>query len=214
MPRPANFAHLTTKILVLPINTGMDEQFSPIEGYPGYRVSSSGEVQSCWVRRGTASHLGASWRAMKPYLSRGYAKVKLSKDGREDAFRIHRLVLLAFVGPAPEGMIGLHNDGNPTNNRLENLRWDSPRANSEDARLHGTLCRGESARHAKLREADVLEIRRLRAEGLTTCELANRFEVSPRNVRVIVQGHSWRHLLPLFEQGSEGGGRVERGLAA
>lgn len=139
--------------------------------------------------------------------------MKLSKDGREDAFRIHRLVLLTFVGPAPEGMLGLHNDGNASNNRLENLRWDSPKANSEDARRHGKLCRGEAARHAKLREADVLEIRRLRDEGLTMAELAARFGVSKDNIGMIIHRRSWRHLLP-GDQVAEFGGLAVLGDAA
>lgn len=47
--------------------------------------------------------------------------------------RVCRLVLLAFVGPAPEGMECCHNDGNPGNNRLENLRWDTRSSNTLDA---------------------------------------------------------------------------------
>ncbi|QOV97160.1 HNH endonuclease [Rhodococcus pyridinivorans] len=52
--------------------------------------------------------------------------------------KVHRLVLEAFTGPCPDGMVGCHNDGDTTNNRLDNLRWDTPGANNRDKRTHGT----------------------------------------------------------------------------
>jgi hypothetical protein len=51
--------------------------------------------------------------------------------------RIHTLVLEAFAGPRPEGMEGCHNDGNPTNNHIDNLRWDTRSANNQDTLRHG-----------------------------------------------------------------------------
>ena len=50
---------------------------------------------------------------------------------------IHRLVLEAFVGPCPEGMETCHNNGVRTDNRLENLRWDTSSANNDDIVKHG-----------------------------------------------------------------------------
>lgn len=51
---------------------------------------------------------------------------------------IHRLVLAAFVGAPPEGLIGCHNDGNKLNNHVSNLRWDTYSSNMLDAVKHGT----------------------------------------------------------------------------
>lgn len=47
-------------------------------------------------------------------------------------------MLTAFVGPCPDGMEGCHNDGDPHNNRLDNLRWDTRANNARDAIRHGT----------------------------------------------------------------------------
>ena len=46
----------------------------------------------------------------------------------------------------------------------------------------------------KLKPADVLEIRRLRAEGQTQQDLANRFGVSRITIRHIERRETWRHL--------------------
>lgn len=50
---------------------------------------------------------------------------------------MHTMVLEAFVGPRPVGLYGCHNDGDPANNRLTNLRWDTPASNTADKVMHG-----------------------------------------------------------------------------
>ena len=174
----------------------MDDLFRPINEYPGYRVSINGGIQSSWTRRGGLCSIGGSWRPLQPIERHGYLTVNLTLGGgKKTALRIHRLVLEAFVGPCSEGMVCCHNDGNPSNNRLENLRFDTHKGNSDDAVRHGTKARG-TALKSKLSEADVIEIRRLRAEGHTMRSLAERFCVSESNVKAILRGLSWRHLLP------------------
>ncbi len=59
-----------------------------------------------------------------------YNGVKLKK------FWVHRLVLIAFVGDCPPGKECCHNDGDATNNRVENLRWDTRSANMKDRFTH------------------------------------------------------------------------------
>lgn len=45
---------------------------------------------------------------------------------------MHRLVLLAFVGPCPDGMEACHANDIPTDNRLANLRWGTHADNMRD----------------------------------------------------------------------------------
>jgi hypothetical protein len=93
-------------------------------------------------------------------------------------------------------MVACHNDGSRANPRLTNLRWDTQKSNVADARRHGTLAVGSRC-NSKLTEPDVLEIRRLRAEGVPIGEMASRFGVTKQNIQAIVSGRTWRHL-PLF----------------
>lgn len=172
----------------------MKDEFRPVEGYPGYRVSGDGRVESCWARRGRICILSEAWHPLKPICRLGYLTVNLSRAGKKSAHRIHRLVLGSFIGPCPEGLVGCHNDGNRSNNALSNLRWDSQKANADDALRHGTRAMGSRCRASKLGEEDVLEIRRLRAEGVPMGELAVRFGVTYENVLAIVSRRSWKHL--------------------
>lgn len=75
-------------------------------------------------------------------------RVTLSKDNIQERFSVHSLVMLTFVGPTPEGKEIAHNDGNPLNNHLENLRYATHTENEADKKIHGTLHHGkEHHRH-------------------------------------------------------------------
>ena len=86
-----------------------------------------------------------------------------------------------------------HADGDRTDNRLQNLRWDSYLANSEDMLRHGTRLMGSRA-NAKLTEEQVAEIRRLRADGESFSDLAGRFGVTYVNILAVVYRRTWRHV--------------------
>lgn len=116
-----------------------------IPGYEGhYEVSDTGLVRSLdrWIEhRGNSSNGGRFQRGrlLKPSVSNGYHHmVQLSARGVPKVRLVHRLVLAAFVGPCPDGMVACHNDGNPINKNVENLRWDTQSSNIRDAVKHGT----------------------------------------------------------------------------
>jgi hypothetical protein len=174
----------------------MDIQYRPIEGFPGYRVRSDSVVESSWCRGRRPSRTSDTWRPLKPTPQhRGHLAVCLVLGSEKHTRHVHRILLEAFAGPCPEGLECCHNDGDPADNRLENLRWDIRKANFDARWRHGTMRFGEGA-NAKLREEDVLEIRRLKAEGVPMDRLAEAFGVSRPNIEAIVYRRSWRHLEP------------------
>ena len=85
-------------------------------------------------------HVSAKF--LRPAFAGHYYHVIFSTSGREELNLLHRLVLENFVGPCPDGMECCHNDGNPDNNRLDNLRWGTPSENSRDKIRHGTTTAG------------------------------------------------------------------------
>ena len=137
-----------------------------------------------------------TWLPLRPIRSGwGYLFVNLHRAGRKEPQFIHHLVLGAFVGPRPPGLICCHWDGDTANNRLENLRWDTCKSNCDDMLRHGTRRRGETASRARLKEAEVREIRRMMAQGASPDDLATRFGVGGPNIKSIASGRTWRHLL-------------------
>lgn len=123
-----------------------------------------------------------------------YKSVILYRNGSGKTYRVHNLVLEAFVGPRPPGWWCAHNDGNPFNNRLENLRWDTPANNQADKRVHGTHSAGVGNAMAKLTEEDVFGIRKLRANGESLMGIARLYGVSPASIANIMKGKTWTHL--------------------
>lgn len=138
--------------------------------------------------------MSEEWLPLKPIPNRwGHLSVNLHRGGVKTRRYIHRLVLEAFVGPRPEGLVCCHWDGDPSNNRLDNLRWDTHRANGADAIRHGRRKFGEAA-GSKLTEREILEIRRKYAEGVRKSLLAAEYGVTGPQVSNIVTRRAWRHL--------------------
>lgn len=173
--------------------------FRDVPGFPGYRVGDDGSVWS--RRRGNrwGVHYRGPWKRLKPKRGDryGHLAVELRSDDGPHSRYVHRLVLGAFVGPCPPGMECCHGNGNPRDNRLTNLRWDTPSANSADKKAHGTLqdARGERNSRAKLSLADVFAIRSL-AGKLSSGKIGARFGVCGSTVRRIISGKDWTHLPP------------------
>lgn len=109
------------------------ERWRPIYGYEGlYEVSDWGRIKSLPrnTTRGGIMKLSVG--------QHGVLVVNLTKDGIQRVHLVHHLVLVAFDRPCPDGLEGCHGDGNPANNRRENLRWDTHEANMQDMIRHGT----------------------------------------------------------------------------
>lgn len=104
------------------------EAWAPIPRHPDYEVSTLGRVRS-WKTYGPVKP-----RILVTHMEGGYVRATLSRAQR----RVHQLVLEAFVGPRPEGLLTRHLDGDPTNNRLDNLAYGTPSENMRDRRDHGT----------------------------------------------------------------------------
>lgn len=116
------------------------ERWMPIPGFDGYQVSDLGNVWSnarTIVRRDGIQRWQPG-QLLRTHDARGYRRVSLQRDGRVSTQRVHRLVLEAFVGPCPAGMECCHGPGGPADNRLVNLRWDTPSENNRDAVRQGT----------------------------------------------------------------------------
>ena len=99
------------------------EEWRDVPGFPGYQASSLGRVRS-------------PRKILKLSIDTGgYLTVTL---GHATQRRVHCLVMLAFVGPPPEGQEVCHDNGDKQNARLDNLYYGTRERNIEDAVRHGT----------------------------------------------------------------------------
>jgi hypothetical protein len=118
------------------------EHWRPVVGFEGmYAVSDFGRVRS--IERNVLCKNGSSKRIHALEMKVGVDKigrhyVRFSAGNVHHSRKVHHLVLEAFVGPRPFGKECCHNDGNPGNNHVSNLRWDTRSSNVNDAIKHGT----------------------------------------------------------------------------
>ncbi len=100
------------------------EIWKDIDEFQGiYEVSDKGRVRSKERYINTRTYPA---QLMKPMIvNNGCLMVRLRNGKKQYRKSVAKLVLIAFVGPAPAGSRQVrHLDGNNQNNELYNLEWD------------------------------------------------------------------------------------------
>lgn len=176
----------------------MNEIWKPIPGYEGiYEASNLGRVR-CWLIR-----FGRKIKAkldipviLKTYSTWGYSIVELSDwTGKRKMRRLHRIILLTFVGPCPPDHEGCHLNGIRSDNRIENLAWATREENVLHKLIHGTQPRGEKQGSSKLTAEAVRRIRTASIiEDSTGVDLAAQYGVHPATISRVLRGEAWRHV--------------------
>lgn len=180
------------------------ERWKSIPGYEGwYEASDQGRVRSLdrYITTGKKRDRKrlVNGKVLKPRLNKGDGGmyVYICKDDIRKNRQVHRLILEAFVGLCPEGMECAHNNGNHTDNRLENLRWTTHKDNNDDKYKHGTIPYGEKHSMCKLSDNDVKAIKTLlRNTNLTQRDIANLFDVEQTVISGIKLNKSRTNVLP------------------
>lgn len=180
----------------VPVSEQPQVEYRDVPDFPGYRVGDDGSVWSCWSKSRPICVLGTTWRKLK--LGMAGSKTRrpaVSLYPANKTFYVHRLVLIAFVGPCPDGMEACHEDGNVLNNALPNLRWDTPSANAADKIRHGTHKQGIQMPCAKLTTEEVLRIREeAETSSVTKRFLATKYRVHEMTIGRILKRQIWKHV--------------------
>jgi hypothetical protein len=170
----------------------MDETWKAIPGFGGhYEASSLGRIRT--KERVVEKRHKTGKLMLQVYPGRILKQCRADRWGHLVVHigAVHRLVLLAFVGPCPDGMEACHNNGNASDNRQENLRWDTHHNNNQDRRTHGTYAKGEAHPMAKLTSDQVLGIR---SGAITKRQALHDLGISNSQHHRIKTRQSWAHL--------------------
>jgi hypothetical protein len=154
-----------------------------------YEVSSLGKV-----RRLKPCSRSKPGYVLIPHPDRkGYFRARCTVNGRSKLYRIHRLVMLAFVGPCPRGMEVNHKDGDKKNNALENLEYATPEKNQAHATVNGLRASGERVGNAKLTADTVRGIKKDLC-AMPTSAVSRKHNLPHSTVDAIKHGKTWRHV--------------------
>ena len=107
--------------------------------------------------------------------------------------RAHRASYEIHIGPIPAGQVVRHKCDNPPCVNPAHLELGTQADNINDAVKRGRISFGESRKHSKLTELQVLEIREL-VKSRDVASIALEYGVSATNVRSIVKRKTWRHI--------------------
>jgi len=104
----------------------LNEIWRPIKGYEGlYDISNYGRVRSHDYRKKGVTQILRTHARLGNYI-----KVCLRKDDETRFHRVHRLVAFAFLPEPQQGQTQVeHLNCDKRDNRVENLRWCSPKGN-------------------------------------------------------------------------------------
>lgn len=166
----------------------MSEVWKDIPGYEGaYQASDLGRIRSLTrqitqkSRWGTYFTRTVKGRILRPgrYCESGHLSVILKRG--TNGKPVHQLVMLTFKGPTPGRKEIRHLNGDPTDNRLENLYFGTRTENIIDVYKTGKDWR-------KLTGSQAAEIKQALRSGEKGSILARKYEVSQQIISQIKRG--------------------------
>ena len=164
------------------------ELWKIIEDYNNYEISNYGRVRSLNYNRTNQVCIMINRK-----ISSGYLAAHLSKKGVSKNKLINRLVAIAFI-PNPENKPFVnHINGIKTDNRVENLEWNTAKENTQHSFGTGLQIslKGEDHVRSKLTKVQVLEIRK---SNLKQIELAQLYGVHKVTICNIKKNRIWKHI--------------------
>lgn len=163
------------------------DDWKVIPGFEKYEARSDGSIRN---RR--------TGRCLKHVCYDGTGRpivTLMTAEGAPRTQRVHVVICRTFHGPKPSPRHhAAHCDGDSQNNIAKNLKWATPEQNQADRVLHGTDIRGEQVHLAKLTEADIPVIRRLRMLHVPSRVIAHAFQVDHKAINSIEKGLTWKHV--------------------
>lgn len=161
------------------------ERWASIPRAPKYEASNLGRI---------AIFDDGVREILEPRKNRqGYLQVRLRTEFGSRIFLVHRLVLEAFVGPCPPGMMCRHfPDRTRSNNQLSNIQWGTAKENSADMIVHGTRAKTVS-------DEDARAILRLWQNGVSYMRIARMARMRKCEVIAFVMGRRRGYIAKEFE---------------
>ena len=162
------------------------EEWKPCPSWPGYWASTAGRIRS-------------QHKVLKPHKATkfGHLNVSPSVEGVQAPAAVHRMVLDAFVGPPPEKHEARHLNGDPGDNRPENLAWGTREENQRDRQRHGTTNAGAKNGRAKISEETAAYVWRLHTHNTPAPTIAHLTGLTLSAVRMITGGFRWNSVTGL-----------------
>ena len=124
----------------------------------------------------------------------GYGDFSISDGGKSSSFRAHRVSL--FLATHKQDLVARHQCDNRACCNPHHLEWGDHQDNSDD-KMSRNRCHpacGENHGMSKLKVPQVLAIREAYKDRLSPSYIAEKFNISVRQVYRIVSHENWRYI--------------------
>lgn len=161
------------------------------------RTSVREGLSECWEWIGARNH---SNNPSAKNFAYGYITIGGRRSHGGAVERAHRVSWVMHFGLIPKGMNVLHKCDNVRCVRPDHLFLGTLCDNARDmvakGRYNGParIRRGDDNKGSKMTSRDVMEIRRLRLEGVSPTEIARIVGVTKAMVNNVIYGRSWKHV--------------------
>ena len=174
----------------------------PVDNFPTYYARPNGEVWRDTRGTLTAVKIGKErvLRLTPTYNAHnGYWLVQPYKDSKKKAIHLHRFILTAFKGPAPEVKMECHHiDHDTSNNSIDNLMWVTRQQNVDLVpRHHRTVLKKTYATGRALSNcrwsafySQILELVDL---GLRPVDIATKFDIPSGSIYQVIKSAKKRN---------------------
>lgn len=159
-----------------------------IPNIPGYYVDKNGDVFS--IRTGKLLK-------MKPWIDRdGYRLITFSPYvvGRKKTYKVSRLIAKTYLNNFTDNCIVMHLNNVRNDDRLENLKVGTFEDNHLQKIRENRQAHGTNIGTSKLKEKDVVDIKKLLKNGILKSHIAKTFNVSKTLIGYISYGKIWKHI--------------------
>lgn len=151
-----------------------------------YEVSNDGFIR----RIKDIKYRPVTGKFLVPQVFRcGHLNVKITIGGICVRHYVHAIVAEAFIGPRPAKLVINHKDGNPANNKVDNLEYVTQKENVHHARKMGRC-----NQNFVLTEDQARHIKQLMANGMREIEVVRLLGIKRHFVNTIRMGKSWAHV--------------------
>lgn len=164
-----------------------EEIWKVVPEFPTYIASNLGRIKKAH------SMIGSAGNPRKPRLNpvSGYYEILFCENYKKTMRRLHRVIAQTFIGPIPSKMEVNHKDGDPSNNRAENLEIVTSSENKFHA--YRVLGRKHSFKTA-LTDQQVREAREWIALKIPNADIAKLFKVETKVIRDLKNGRTYNGL--------------------
>lgn len=177
---------------ILDIKDLPGEFWKPIKDYEGYfEISTFFRVRSLEriVKSKGEGVIKLYPKIMKQRINaEGYWQVRLSKNGKRQCKRPHRMYAQVFVQNPEDKPFVNHKNLIKTDNIPCNIEWNTQPENTEHARVNGAIKCGTDVNHSKLTENQVLEVYNSKDKR---GDIAKKYGINTAMVDKIKGGRSW-----------------------